>query len=583
MKIIRYFTKKMENGLKSKDPYLVSALFFFLLSLFFKPLLFFYIGLSLISGLALSRKNDLLISFLNGLVFLFLHILVVNVFQIPVIDLFVFNIGEIIAFIIILIRKRPKIVLPDKYFLCLISFFSFLLIFKEVYFNFSDALYHFSFLRDIIRLDRFSNFDPFYGKDFYDIRYSYSFYIPFLSIPYITLIKLGKSINQATSIILDSSSIFLYLISSFSVYYASKRYFGIISARISAFLFTVVFLFVKSNQYRGVGFSLSAYPMALCVYFMFPLLFYILKLKEKRNIIFYSFLLSGIHIFYWGLFFIIPLIEFFIKRSKSKLNSLLLYLLSGVPVLILKFYNGMSINNDFFTETLNVNRFQNFLYSGIGIPTLFPLISLLMIMCFFNIYRKRKLFLYLTFFAFFISFFVPEIIRFVKVNPQKLKRIYQLFPVFFIISPALTFFVRKNKKFIRPILIIIFTAGIFHFIFIQQGLSVYSQVPQRIVNGFESMPKESLIVSTPMDSMLIAGLTSCDVVSVPVEYSAPSVDDLKRREDAIYTTILKGDNEFEADYALIPIRGEPVLMEAISKRKDMVKIGGSYWLVDLKK
>jgi hypothetical protein len=569
----------MKNGLNI-NKYIFFIILFFVLIL--KPLSVLLILLFILPGVLILNKPSIPLFPIYSTNFYFLNILISNIFNFKLRTTILLMSVQFLIMIVLFYKNAFKFLKLNFNFKLLNIFLLIILFmcFFKTYFNFSDSAYHLSFLNKILSNNKFLNSDPFYGENFYDIRYSFSLFIPFLSLFLFSIKNLFINNIEAVKTLWNSTHILIYFLSLVSIYSVSKKEFGKKTAEISLFLFSIFFLFIKSNLYNGFGFSLSNYPFSLSVYVFSFLTIYVLRRKLKKEIFLISFINSGIHIFYWGLyliFFITEIIYTFIKEKRVKLELLLIYLVGGVPVILFKFINNPKILNAFFKDSVLIDRLFNLKYFGIGIPGFLPIISLLcMILCY-KIFKKRYYFPIVGILLVLISLISPELSKVIKINSHKFKRIYQVFPVVFLMPPIFIFMKRKFKKTIIVLCILTFISG-FYFVYSKKNISTLNSIPHNVIKIIKNLPNKSLILSDANTSMLIPCFSNNDIVYVHKQFTAPSVNNIKQRANAFDNFLLTGENSFNADYCLIA----PNKRKKLNTKLKLLELGGGFCLIKLK-
>ncbi|MGM0608057.1 MAG: hypothetical protein ACQESP_06540 [Candidatus Muiribacteriota bacterium] len=511
-------------------------------------MLFFILG----AGFLIKPGSLFIEKVFYGFFYFYLLIFFSTLFQINL-NLTIFIIFAGLIFLFIYRGKKNQLSIdffkrriPRFFFI--VPVVCFIFIFAGTYFSFSDSMYHYSRINKILAENYFINFSPFYGPQFFDLRYAYGFTSPFFGIfsRLLTFFNIEK--GEAVDIIYNSTHIFLYILSVFSIYGLSKKIYGKKTAGLSIFVFSLIFIFIKSYSYHGYGFSLSSYPMAFMVYLFFYVIFFNSFYKSQKECLMIGFLSAGIHTFYHLLFFPLMLASAFFKKKKK--YNFVFYVLGGLPLYLLRFIPANTTENLFFNTSAQINRWNNFNFSGISVPGFLPVVSLIVFFFTYKIYKKRKGVAFLLFFATIVSFIAPEVSSLIQFNSQKFSRIYQLFPVILILSPFLTFIMRKKRFIIILLIIFILFTGISKAYILRENLYTTSNLKE-LRQVFSQLPEKKKILADVETSMLIASFSDAYTVGVYREYSAPSVDNIKKREEA-YAYFLKfRENKFSADYVLI--------------------------------
>lgn len=537
------------------------------------PVTFLMVFCFLIPGFFLC-KGKIEYVILYSCLFYYSNILLINLTKLNIKFLITIIFVEIISFLIFNFKNTKIIKIPKNLYNCIsfVILISIIMGFFLPYFNFSDAMYHYSFLRKILTEQKFINFSPFYGSEFYDIRYSYSFVIPLYSF-FVKLLNNIFSLNSSIRYVWNSSSIFVYILSVLSWFICIKSYYGKKTAKISIFVFTILFFGISSDLWNGLAFSLSIYPLSFALFIMLPIILYVLKQNNRYLLIILGFVLSGIHIFYALLFLFHIIIYSLIKK---RYFYIFCYILGILPITMLKFYN-FNIQNEFFNNITSISYNYLFKHSMNGVSGYINVILFFVFMIFYKIFKKRKFIFYLYIASIILILITPLFSKIITLNSQKLLRIYQIIPPVLYFSPVFLIFYKRMKKTIIFVFIVFLLITTFN-LTIKSNKSTLKQalaIEKILINA----DLKGKILCDPSFSMLITSFTSAYAISVLPEYSAPSVKNIYERQKAYDMFLQKGEIIFECDYVLI-LPEHKIFAE---KYKNKINIGKDFYLIDLKK
>ncbi|MFA7578447.1 MAG: hypothetical protein WC002_10320 [Candidatus Muiribacteriota bacterium] len=567
--------------------YYINLLLLFILFLL-KPVAVLAVGIIALNGFLISCKREITQILVYGVSFFYIKILGGYFFGAKLSSILIYIAIETSILILYFIYRKSyrdhKYIIQETfptYVLTYILFFAVILSFFSTYYNFSDAAFHYSLINKTILEDRLINHDPFYGSDFYDPRYSYSFIGPLSALLSRLVMVTGLERIDSINIVWDSFHIILFFLANLVLYEVVTIYSGKKTAFNTLFIFFILFVLVRASGYRGYGFSLANYPSAWMVWLFFPVYFLFYKTSTKIDIIFLSFITGGIHLFYNIFFFPVILLGILTKNKKRRndyiIKSALYTGVTSIFVYVKYFYHSFKTENTFFISSLNIDRWFNFSNAQILIPGFLPVLSIIILFYFRNLFKRKRIFFIWFGIVTVFAFFAPEISGFLNYNTQKFNRIYQLFPVLFVIPALFTLLWRKYRKYYVYVMLFILIAGTVKTYFFMPESGVEHIKP--LAKIFSKIPEKSLVLADEEVSMLISSVGLSDVVYVYREYSSPAVSEIELRQGAFYRLLTTGDNYFKADFAVIP----PSKREFINNNIDFKDIGGGFCLIELKK
>ncbi|MFW5781760.1 MAG: hypothetical protein ACOCWO_00555 [Candidatus Muiribacteriaceae bacterium] len=540
--------------------------------MFLLPFAFFIIFAFMAGGLFRVRAASLRIAL--GLCVIYVHIFLFNLFSLNIDILLYILIFEFFVLSIYLSEDLKAFKSADRIFCLIITAFFSVLLFRHCYLNFSDSMYHFSSLRRMVHMNEFFNHSPFFGPEFSDIRYSYSFYVPFQAVNVMMLRMLPGSVEMPSAAIYSYMHIFLYIISSIAVYDVQKKYFGRFTALITVFFFSVFFSFVRAMDFSGYAFSLSAYPSAFSVYFIFPVLLFIIKEKKISSAVIFliGLVAAGTHVFYWTAFLLISAFSFLYYRD---IRKTVFFCLGGLPVVFIKIAGYEGVSNSFFGTAPDFSPFYNMFRWGNGITLPLSLFALPILG--FALLRRREPFMTTGLIIVSVTgFLAPFIAQHIIINPHKFQRIYQFSPALFLIGVPLTFLLRKYRKIFLFIVISIFITGCASLFLRAEKNTIYSFDPD-IISVFQNFPQNKKVLADPETSMLMSCFSYSWAVSIYPEYASPVVPDIIDRQTAWEDYLRTFDNRFNADYVIVP---KGIKLSAPDSL--VTDTGGKFWLLKIK-